>query len=337
MIALTDYINLFDFEKNLIKHLEIEHYFECFYIYENYGLFNSREDLISIILENIYNEIKKYPNKTSFNLSINNFNKIVLKNKETLYKTFISCDTENKFIDCFIKEIELYIKLNKTGKIQLSYNPIQNNYDVNIDKLEKCVIFMEFPKNELYSNEVKKQLAHELTHAYEDYNRIKRKKKTLFDILSSGVYKNAIRLLSSKEAIKQFIGNLLYWLNQQEQNAYIAELSIFVKSKLSELELNKSNKEVANQLFNILKKSKIYKTYYELGSIIELLEDGKLDNIIPKLVTEYNKATTQNKSENDIIKELTNSWNKIQRKIENKLPKIIYKYINDEKPNRFYF
>lgn len=290
-MALTDYINLFDFEKNLIKHLEIEHIFEYFYLHENYGLFDSCEDLISIILANIDNEIKKYPNKTNFNLSINTFNKIVLKNKETLYKTFVSCDTENKLIDCFIKEIELYIQLNTTGNIQLSYNPIKNNYDINTDKLEKCVIFMDFPKSELYSNEVQKQLAHELTHAYEDYNRIKRKKKSLFDILSSGVYINAIKLLHSKEVIKQFIGNLLYWLNSQEQNAYIAELSILVKSKISELELNKSNKEVANQLFNILKKSKIYKTYYELGLIIELLEDGKLDKIIPKLVTEYNKTT----------------------------------------------
>lgn len=86
-----------------------------------------------------------------------------------------------------------------------------------------------------------------------------------------------------------------------------------------------------------MKKSKIYKTYYELGSIIELLDTGKLDNIIPVLVTEYNKATHQNKSQNNIIKEITSSWNNIQRKIENKLPKIIYKYINDEKPNRFYF
>ena len=111
---------------------------------------------------------------------------------------------------------------------------------------------------------------------------------------------------------------------------------MLINTKLESIDFKKSNKDVAKQLFDILKQSKIYKTYYDIGSTIELIELGKLDDIIPEIVTEYNKATNKNKSKNKVVNEIIHLWNKTRNKLETKLPKIVYKYINDKKPNRFF-
>ena len=65
MRNLIDYIflrkpqtALFEFEKDFINHLNIEHLFEYDVLYESHGIFNSCEDLVDFIINYFHDNLE---------------------------------------------------------------------------------------------------------------------------------------------------------------------------------------------------------------------------------------------------------------------------------------
>ena len=78
MRNLIDYIfcrkrqdSLFEFEKDFINHLNIEHLFEYDVLYESHGIFNGCEDLVDFIINYFHDNLE---------------NNILYKKKELIFK-----------------------------------------------------------------------------------------------------------------------------------------------------------------------------------------------------------------------------------------------------------
>lgn len=343
MRNLIDYIfssnqqtPLFEFEKDFINHLKIEHIFEYDLLYESNGIFNGCEELVEFIISYMYDKLSKNENKILFKkkeltFKIIDFYKSEIQSQGTLLETFKRQILEDKELYTFFETLVLEVYLCTEDSFHASYKP-QNNYSKNTDKLKECVLIFDLPKNvkfNFYSNQFKKFITHELTHAYEDYNRQRKQNiESLKDILNKKVYYEGIKRIKSNNGIKQFIGKFIYLSNKQEQNAYLAEFTTLLKERYHEIDLNGN---IVDQLFKIIKSSKTYKAYFEVGSIIEMLEHNELNNIIPQIVKEYNNAFNVNLTENKVKSNLINTWYKVKRKFENQIPKIVYSIINANK------
>lgn len=326
---------LFEFEKDFINHLKIEHIFEYNLLYESNGIFNGCEELVEFIINYLSDNLSKNENRLLFKkkelkFTINDFYKTELKTQESLLETFKRQLLEDKELYTFFETLVLKIYLCTEDTIEPCYKP-QNNYNKNTDKLKECVLVFDLPKNvkfNLYSNKVKKLLTHELTHAYEDYNRQRKKGiESLKDILNKNLYKEGIKRIYSKNGVEQFIGKFIYLTNKQEQNAYLAEFTTLLKEKYDEIDLNGN---LVDQLFKIIKSSEVYKTYFEVGSIIEMIEHNELVKIFPHIAKEYNNAYNSNLTENKIKSNLITTWYKVKRRFENQIPKIIYSILKSK-------
>ncbi|MGN1269221.1 MAG: hypothetical protein ACI4U0_07025 [Candidatus Aphodocola sp.] len=348
MRNLIDYIflrkpqtSLFEFEKDFINHLNIEHLFEYDVLYESHGVFNGCEDLVDFIInyfhDNLENNILYKKKELIF--KINDFYTTELKSQGTLIETFKKQILEDRELYTFFETLVLELYLCTEDTINLSYRP-QNNYDKNTDKLKECVLVFELPKNvkfNFYSNQVKKLLTHELTHAYEDYNRQRKQNvESLKDILNKNIYTEATKRIKSKNEIKQFIGKFIYLTNKQEQNAYLAEFTTLLKEKCDEIDL-KGN--IVNQLFNIIKTSETYKVYFDVGSVVESIEHNELDKILPQIAQAYNGVFNSHLTNNKVKSNLINTWYKVKRKFEKQIPKIVYSTMKEmnKLPDKFYF
>lgn len=348
MRNLIDYIflrkpqtSLFEFEKDFINHLNIEHLFEYDVLYESHGIFNSCEDLVDFIINYFHDNLKNniLYKKKELIFKINDFYTTELKSQGTLIETFKKQILEDRELYTFFETLVLELYLCTEDTINLSYRP-QNNYDKNTDKLKECVLVFELPKNvkfNFYSNKVKKLLTHELTHVYEDYNRQRKQNvESLKDILNKNIYTEATKRIKSKNEIKQFIGKFIYLTNKQEQNAYLAEFTTLLKEKCDEINL-KGN--IVNQLFNIIKTSEAYKAYFDVGSVVESIEHNELDKILPQIAQAYNGVFNSHLTDNKVKSNLINTWYKVKRKFEKQIPKIVYSTMKEmnKLPDKFYF
>lgn len=343
MRSLIDYIfsnkqqtPLFEFERDFINHLQIEHIFEYNSLYESNGIFNGCEELVEFIINYMYDKLSKNENKILFKkkeltIKITDFHESEIQSQGTLLETFKRQILEDKELYTFFETLILEVYLCTEDSFNASYKP-QNNYNKNTDKLKECVLIFDLPKNvkfNFYSNQVKKILTHELTHAYEDFNRQRKQNiESLKDILNKKVYYEGIKRIKSNNGIKQFIGKFIYLSNKQEQNAYLAEFTTLLKERYNEIDLNGN---IVDQLFKIIKSSEIYKTYFEVGSIIEMIEHNELNNVISQIANEYNSAFNVNLTENKVKSNLINTWYKAKRKFENQIPKIVYSIISANK------
>lgn len=167
-------------------------------------------------------------------------------------------------------------------------------------------------KIDIITSKLTTQFQHELIHAWEDYNRLLKDKESLFDIVKRN---KDYHLPSGYNIVSEYN----YFFNKQEQNAYISELKTYFERypvKIKEYESN-----VANKLYDIIKDTSIYKKYiYLINSLVNISD-----------VNEFKKLNKfRNATDNKIKKQLIAEAEKLKRKLENIIPKMIYDYIEIE-------
>ena len=196
MKSLVEYI-----EESMLKHIAIEIQ-ENDIIYEKYGLYDGCKELVEYIGEKIkgltndnkeiiinYNEIKNIHNIT--------FDKLVIRFSDSN---------------------------NTTG----SYYPYKNQWlDINSGRFEKIQLQLNthFPITYI-DNNIKKVIAHELTHIYNDYLITKVGESEFYKLVSSVEYQRNSKF--NKPNYHPNIRKLLraiYMLNDYERNGFIASLS----------------------------------------------------------------------------------------------------------------
>lgn len=315
------YSNLnFDFEKHLFNHLTIEHNYS--YVCESYGLFPNLQEIIDFVFEFLIIELKKsfkqeqilklnYSQFVTEQLKINeNYNSLIEKLKNSVY--------ESKQIECFFNNLIIKV-IKSNNSINGEYYPQDNNL-IN-DKLDNCVILL-YISNKFKNDDLKSILAHELTHAYEDYCRQKLLNTNLYN-LDKSIISKAKSKFKSKNFLEQLVSKYLYFSDKQELNAYISSFSQYMNNISFKGNIYSTFEKAWESILN----SNIYKEYASISEIIEILENTKdLEYIKPELLKVYNDFTNQSCTK---LNKFYNNWHKVSRKLQKTLTNMVYARVKE--------
>ena len=230
---------------------------------------------------------------------------------------------ESQTIDC--TDDNVYFKY-----INITLNTDANGYGSYL-KFRDDTLYVELGANKEYFAEnidrYTKLLIHELLHGYEDYNTIKRTGKGIFAYYNDK-YKNSFTNLNSLIDIRMWLSRCNYFLNDQERNAYLSQLETDIESLFKNNHINIEDFNYT-EFKNKLKSTSIWKEYFKLSIFILKLKNSKFSNEQKEYVENtWSKLYNENKTFNQIIKELYANWEKFEKKFEQLVPKIICNYID---------
>ena len=241
--------------------------------------------------------------------------------KEDINRLYWECpkfpyfETVPKDVNCYLcKKIVIYFETNTLGYDGVSagflnkssFNKKDNKYDV-------IYISCKFqnPKNGIY--EILAQIAHEITHAVDNYNRIVNGKEDLFNNLYKKGYS---RNNGGTYTIENKIKYILYHTMSAEQNAYIA--GIIEKKKPYLL-----NCDTSEKAYKCLNKSTVYKNILMMESWVDGLKyiSEEAKSIV---VNYYNMVMKTNITDyNSCYKKILKRWKKFRNKLSINLSKQI--------------
>lgn len=271
--------------------------------FEKYGLFDGCEDLISLIV----NDIKSNFDKSSRN------NDLIIE----YYATDLS-NINNIFFEHIIINT-YYVKDKSGGRCYIDNDVLSENKLLNTVEIDVNYSDIDWRSVEI-------DLAHELTHAYEHYNRcLSNSVRTLDDIKYFHELKHIKSLSQDISNIRELVEFYAYFIDISELNAFIAQWSKqIIKVDDVKFDLRKDN--FVNLAFNIIKKTSEYKKYNQLFEIaMNLHECTEADK--RSIVKEYNSIFKTNKSFSAIAKEMKTRLIKAKYKIDSTIPKIVCEYI----------
>lgn len=271
-------------------------------INEKYGVYNGQVDFVV--------QIADYIEKNLF-LTSNDELEIEILGDDLVKEKF-----ENVFFD------RLIIKYQKSIK-NSGYISLKNNFNEKTKRLKQVSIYLtdnDIKRN--YKNTVS-TLIHELTHAWEDYNRIITNNLTLNDLISKKIrYKENIKQNNSDNFYKALSKQIEYHLSSFEINAFLSELN-------ASLYKNKDKIDNYSDALNIFKNDEIWISYITLHSALNDLSEIQLS----KFTMIYNDVNKTDFTENKLLKKLNNRFEKVFRKILTNVPKIYYDYYTNNKVN----
>ena len=174
---------------------------------------------------------------------------------------------------------------------------------------------------ELYEDSAVDLIAHELTHAYQDWCRMKKGLSNSWrKDIADGNYKN-------DEIGKSRIGSLLYLLNRFEEDAYMAQIAASLKRR-------KQYFGSVREMMDYLKTLIPYKNYLKLFKYIEeckTIDDKKIQEEMLAKVSELSNFKFGNY--NKFLKWLDRRCYRIKNRFERYIPKILYQnMISKNKP-----
>lgn len=210
-----------------------------------------------------------------------------------------SFEDEPKKLDIDVEKCESYCK---TVHLTISYtddNFSGGTYKSTIDG----DVYMTLKLNRYFKiemAEVQGIILHELLHGYEEHNRQKRGKISLFDELSDR-YKNARDKLSINNNLTRMIAQLEYQMHKSERNANFGKLKTDIENIINKLNPTSSGKIPTDKIKDELNKLNVWKNYVEFGKFvleIDDIPDKTLENEYYFVVTD--KAKKKEDLDNDI-------------------------------------
>ena len=256
-------------------------------LFEKFGVFDGMDDIIRTVFS-AYTKT----NKTKAVVKINRFfiNNITL-NILSKDNTFNYLSNNNK--------------PDENGRLDLTFSVVGG-----LPFNDFCVLF-----------------AHELQHAYEDYNLKQKDDSILNKAEKSGYNKNYLVDLKSSNAIIKWITFIIYNFNKFERNAYVVEIS-------KELEtLIKNNKTHSiNDVLQIVRKTSAYRNFeilFKFCDMFSKVEDKKTQIFVLNVVNE--KSNLSFNTFNQFVKWLQENKRKWQNKLNNIVPKIAYEKLCEGK------
>lgn len=271
-------------------------------INEKYGAYNGQVDFVV--------QIADYIEKNLF-LTSNDELEIEILGDDLVDEKF-----ENVFFD------KLIIKYQK-GIRHSGYVSLNDNFNEKTKRLNKVIIYLNDTDIKRNYNNTISTLIHELTHAWEDYNRNITNNLTLNDLISQKFdYKENIKQDSSDNFYKTLAKQIEYYLSKFEINAFLSELS-------TSLYKNKNKIDNYSDAINIFKSDETWISYITLYKELNGLSEIKLS----KFTMFYNDINKTNFTENKLLKKLNNRFEKVFRKVLTNAPKIYYDYYTKNKVN----
>lgn len=261
----------------------------------------------------------------------------IIPNIESYWKVFcdeISEKTPNKNGDYIINDNIFY---------DIENNPFGGVYiKVHHEEIEGTTVFVNGQyspsvKNELDDGRIflkmvftikcnkrfmlkglKSLFMHELTHAYEDYFRLKNKRNGLSFITNNSNYKNLNKDITNEGSLESMIDNICYFLSPSESKAYVATLK-------GEMELGIKNCENSNDVFNLLKNTFTWDKLKTIESVINLLLNINEPHQQMKILTTWYAVTNENfKTYSSLKRILKGKYLKRCNHMMNQISKLVY-------------
>lgn len=248
---------------------------EKYIIQESFGVFSGCED----IAERVFEECGHLQNNGSD-------------------RTIIICGD-----NLFIKTIFIKLVESSTGGFSTKSKIDRDN------KYNPLIITI--PNRLVGKNELKPLIMHELTHAYENYNRIKNKADDIQDVMDKiGYEKNppqdSIKYTANKRAISSF----LYFMTNFEQNAYIAQIC-------GQFEECKETFWDVNEAMMWVREHTLYRQYNNLFNIGEALCTIKGKSLQEEILTYVNELSRREFIRySDFVRWLKNKLFKSRKKFD---------------------
>ena len=261
---------------------------------ERFGLFYGCQEMTEIIIKKIkyYWETKsnEYPNGFGFEMLPKDFN-----------------DIDNVFFSV----LRIYV----TNAFNSTYNPNVTVYNEDVHKLEYVEIVINVNGDD---NELQRKIEHELTHAFEDYNRKVFFSKSLREILDEN-YIKAIKKMSNMNNKLEEIqsARFIHYLNKQEINANMGAF---------EAALHNKKFDKYEDGMKLIKATNIYKHYKDLAEVLELMIEKKLEKEVIDDICNCLRSYDEykNHTNSQIIKSLENRLRKFFKKFNKMIPKLVY-------------
>lgn len=259
---------------------------------ESYGVFDGCYELA----KQIYNNIKK----------------MSLKNGESRVLNFPI--KNSKWIETF----EIMVYYDENSNTGAAYNP--SSQIVKSDNNTWKYLPLKLNVNLAFNNIVV-NLMHELTHAYEDYNRKINNKSSITDkAFENGYYLN--NSVGNYDDEKKYISYILYYLTDFEVNAHLSQLKG---------ELQNCDKYFVNiqQIVDFLRKTDVYERYTMIKSYIDFfssISHKKSQSIVLSWVSDLSNlkfGTYKN-----FVNYINKKYDKIERRMNRFIPKIAYEYLD---------
>lgn len=307
---LTEYIiaqQFDDIDKLIISECNIETYKNSpvlkYGILESLGIFSGCKE----ITEYLFNKLKENIGKQELSIDITNIK------------------AENKFFNfCF-----LHIKYDdkyENGEAGYYSSDGHDDYnEVRYDTINEKFKFIEI--NLIFSKEhidnIYSLIMHELVHAYDDYIHIKKSGfgASLYERDKRAKYQLVRVKNKNDDIIIQVFKDFMYLLNKSEQNAYIGQLNSEVKGTYKNIK----------DIINDLKNTSIFFNYKQIKLNFNAIIKNK--KYLNQFCEVYRQTYETKKSNESIIKELNNKYNKCWKKFINHLYQITEDHLIKENIN----
>ena len=307
---LTEYIiaqQFDDIDKLIISECNIETYKNSpvlkYGILESLGIFRGCKE----ITEYLFNKLKENIGKQELSIDITHLK------------------AENKFFNfCF-----LHIKYDdkyENGEAGYYSSDGHDDYnEVRYDTINEKFKFIEI--NLIFSKEhidnIYSLIMHELVHAYDDYIHIKKSEfvASLYERDKRAKYQLVRVKNKNDDIIIQVFKDFMYLLNKSEQNAYIGQLNSEVKGTYKNIK----------DIINDLKNTSIFFNYKQIKLNFNAIIKNK--KYLNQFCEVYRQTYETKKSNESIIKELNNKYNKCWKKFINHLYQIAEDHLIKENIN----
>ena len=261
-------------------------------INEKYGKYDGQLDFVLELANVLYSDIIENVDKTiTYDLERNDLDDMftnIFFNKLTV-KYSHGCNTG------YIPDVQFNDKDKKIEHIQININA--NKYITHDDIITVLV--------------------HELTHAWEDYNRYLQNKDSLYDIANNTNYKK-IKSINTNITAEKLCKSLLYRLKRFERNAYISEFASLLDKQN---ELITSYKDAVEIFIN----SEVWNDIQVLKYNFEKQYNKQ------EFIDCYNKLNNTHYTANKIHKKISRQIKEYISKLETLIPKLYYEYYEKHK------
>lgn len=307
---LTEYIiaqQFDDIDKLIISECNIETYKNSpvlkYGILESLGIFSGCKE----ITEYLFNKLKENIGKQELSIDITN-----LKAEN---KFFNSCFLHIKYDDKYENGEAGYYSSDGHD----DYNEVR--YDTINEKFKFIEINLIFSKEHI--DNIYSLIMHELVHAYDDYIHIKKSGfgASLYERDKRAKYQLVRVKNKNDDIIIQVFKDFMYLLNKSEQNAYIGQLNSEVKGTYKNIK----------DIINDLKNTSIFFNYKQIKLNFNAIIKNK--KYLNQFCEVYRQTYETKKSNESIIKELNNKYNKCWKKFINHLYQIAEDHLIKENFN----
>ena len=214
----------------------------------------------------------------------------------------------------------LFLRIYVTNAFNSTYNPNVTVYNEDVHKLEYVEIVINVNEDD---NELQRKIEHELTHAFEDYNRKVFFSKSLREILDEN-YIKAIKKMSNMNNKLEEIqsARFIHYLNKQEINANMGAF---------EAALHNKKFDKYEDGMKLIKATNTYKHYEDLAEVLELMIEKKLEKEVIDDICNCLRSYDEykNHTNSQIIKSLENRLRKFFKKFNKMIPKLVYDKLSE--------